>query len=71
MVAELAMLKAVVTIGLSGELAPLTTVVPVQPVVPSAPEAFKIAFISPAPPEALAQEVFVPSVFKYLLALDV
>ena len=36
--------------------------------MPSAPEALRIAFISPAPPEALAQLVLVPSDFKYLLA---
>jgi hypothetical protein len=69
-VAELEILNAVVTTGLSGELAPETTLVPVQPVVPSAPEAFRIAFNSPAPPEAEAQLVLVPSVLRYLLALE-
>jgi hypothetical protein len=59
--------KAVVTIGLSGLEEPLTTLVPVQPVVPSAPEALRTALISPAPPDALAQLVLVPSDFKYLL----
>jgi hypothetical protein len=62
------MLKAVVTIGFSGLEEPETTLVPVQPVVPSAPEALRMALISPAPPEALAQLVLVPSDFKYLLA---
>jgi hypothetical protein len=57
----LEILKAVVTTGFSGELAPLTTDTPVQPVVPSAPELFKIAFNSPAPPEAEAEAILFQS----------
>jgi hypothetical protein len=66
----LAIENAVVIIGFSGLDDPETTDTLVQPVVPSAPEALRIALISPAPPEALAQDVLVPSVLRYLLALD-
>lgn len=70
-VAAFEMLKAVVTIGLSGLEAPLTTEVPVQPVVPLAPEEFKTAFISPAPPVTDDQLALAPSVTSALPELPV